>query len=825
MPGKSELKINKKFAEKYDKYRQKEELQKLKDRFGDQDEDEESGSSSSGSESDEESEVELDPKLERDFYRTLSLLKKKDPRIYQKDAKFYAEEASGSDSDEKPSTSKKAEKPMYLRDYERQVILKRGGKYEDESEDEEMDRRIQEREASPSYIQEQRDLKESFRKFVQDSDEEGSEEDAQLLKKRIKTQEEKDKEEADYVEWLKGQAELEEKEEVQDMKYLRDYWNDPKLDERESFLRDYILKKGYLEEDEDRIPTYDEVVLEEVEDSEEEGESFLQKQEDFERHYNFRFEEPGAQEIKTYPRSIATSVRSKDDRRKRKREEVKERKKKEKEQKQQQLKELKNLKRAEIMAKLQKLQEITGNEQLAFSHDNLEGDFDPAQHDQLMQKFFGDEYYGKDEEEKPQFDDDEELEGHWNWDTWTGEGEEEEGYGEDEEYQGEEQGESYEPNFEDPDFIMDADYDPSQQPVSKKKKRKMDREERKRMTKEDVPLMGKKRKKSHFAEIITKSKPVFDPEEKTFEQYLDEYYRLDFEDVIDDLPCRFRYRQVVPNDFGLTTDEILKADEKELNRWCSLKKTCMYRSEKDELCDVKNYKIKAQNISKKKSVLLSVYNEEQEDQEPAGGKSKVGKKRRDRMKKAEAEKEKKKAEAEEETEESQDALTADTTEEPVLTALREDQEEEDEFLVPKKKQKTEEEAVESREEAPDLQKTDNEAEQTSEDAGHKAPNAERKKKKADEFHKAVSEEVPEPRTVESSKARTETSKWPKKKNRRPGGRLLSRSFKVKMGGREFSGQRLKAYGLDPKKLHFRELYRQKQKQKEKKEKQKNTSKE
>ena len=54
---------------------------------------------------------------------------------------------------------------------------------------------------------------------------------------------------------------------------------------------------------------------------------------------------------------------------------------------------------------------------------------------------------------------------------------------------------------------MDADYDPNQQTASKKKKKK----ERKKMQKADLPQMGKKRKKSHFAEVITKNKPVFDP--------------------------------------------------------------------------------------------------------------------------------------------------------------------------------------------------------------------------------------------------------------------------------------------------------------------------
>ncbi|XP_056257252.1 protein KRI1 homolog [Seriola aureovittata] len=768
MSGKSELKINSQFAQKYEKYRQREELQRLKDRYGDRDDDSDSETSESSS---DDSEVEIDPEVERDFYRTLSLLKKKDPKIYQQDAKFYSE-GGASSSDEKPSTSKKAVKPMYLKDYERKVILEREGKYEDDddSDDEEAAKR-RERAASPSYVQEQKELKESFRKFIQDSgdEDEGDEEggESQLLTRRIKTQEEKDKEEADYVEWLKGQAELEGPEEVKDMKYLRDYWNDPELDAKECFLRDYVLNKGYLDDDDgdERIPTYDEVIQDDLEDSEEEGETFLEKQEDFERSYNFRFEEPDAQQIKTYPRNIATSVRSKDDRRKRKREEVKERKEKEKEQKQEQLKQLKNLKRSEIMDKLKKLQELTGNEQLAFSQVDLDGDFDPQQHDQLMQKFFGDEYYGDEEEEKPQFDDDGELEEHWNWDTWTGEGADGEEEGE---YDGEERGVSG-PHCDDEDFIMDADYDPNQQNASKKKKKK----ERKKMKKEDIPQMGKKRKKSYFAEAITKNKPVFDPQEKSFEQYLDEYYKLDYEDIIDDLPCRFRYRQVLPNDFGLTTDEVLHANDKELNRWCSLKKTCMFRSEKEEMSDLKNYKIKAQNEKKKKEILGSVYSEE--DKESAEAKTKVGKKRRDHMKNAEQQ--------DGEAGDGDGAAIVDSTDETLAQALREAgdnvEEEEEEVLIPKKKKM-------KQEEEPQIS------------SGNEAAD------------KAV--EV---------KNRTERPKWSKKKHKPSGGRLMSGGFGVKIGGREFSRQRLKAYGLNPKRLYFRQIGRQRRKAQEKKEKQKN----
>ena len=65
----------------------------MRDKYGDvgvkQLEEEGSSSESSSEEEDEDAEA-LTPQVERDFLRTLSLIKSKDPRIYDKEVSFFS---------------------------------------------------------------------------------------------------------------------------------------------------------------------------------------------------------------------------------------------------------------------------------------------------------------------------------------------------------------------------------------------------------------------------------------------------------------------------------------------------------------------------------------------------------------------------------------------------------------------------------------------------------------------------------------------------------------------------------------------------------------
>lgn len=91
------------------------------------------GSDTESSSEDDEGD-EVNEEFEKDFFKALSCLKKKDPRIYDKNFEFFSNQ-NEEENAAKVSPKKKKEQPMYLKDYERRLILEKGGQFSDEEQE------------------------------------------------------------------------------------------------------------------------------------------------------------------------------------------------------------------------------------------------------------------------------------------------------------------------------------------------------------------------------------------------------------------------------------------------------------------------------------------------------------------------------------------------------------------------------------------------------------------------------------------------------------------------------------------------------------------
>jgi len=69
-------------------------------------------------------------------------------------------------------------------------------------------------------------------------------------------------------------------------------------------------------------------------------------------------------------------------------------------------------------------------------------------------------------------------------------------------------------------------------------------------------------------------------QDDALEKYIDEYYNLDFGDMIAGKPAIFKYVTVPAKGYGLSTTEILEKEESELNSKVSLRKLAPYRDKK-----------------------------------------------------------------------------------------------------------------------------------------------------------------------------------------------------------------------------------------------------
>ncbi|CAO3638851.1 unnamed protein product [Mucor hiemalis] len=88
---------------------------------------------------------------------------------------------------------------------------------------------------------------------------------------------------------------------------------------------------------------------------------------------------------------------------------------------------------------------------------------------------------------------------------------------------------------------------------------------------------------------------------RKFDELMEEYYNLNYEDVIGgDLYTRFKYAKTEPENYGLTAEQILMADDVELNKYVGMKLLAPYRNPKKVAYEEKAFH---KNQDKKKAAL------------------------------------------------------------------------------------------------------------------------------------------------------------------------------------------------------------------------------
>lgn len=287
---------------------------------------------------------------------------------------------------------------------------------------------------------------------------------------------------------------------------ISDYWGSKNLSNDDKFLRNFILQKGWLGEG-------DAIEMEE----DEEGE--IERAAEFEHNYNFRYEEPGAMTIPTFERFPKDSLRKPSERQEKKRKRL-DAKKVKKQQEDEEKKRLMNVKKRDIIDKLNQLKRDSGTKRDIAELDlsqALYSDFDPAQHDAMMEKMFGEEYYDEEEGnlEKPSFS------------------------GEDE----------YDDEWDKPTFQEEAE--------------------------EDFETIGYK---GNLVDIIMEQKKK-GVRTEDLEKDLEDYYNLDYESKIGDMPVRFKYTNVEANAYGLEVVDILNFSDNVLHKLVPRRNLQPYRDD------------------------------------------------------------------------------------------------------------------------------------------------------------------------------------------------------------------------------------------------------
>lgn len=494
-------------------------------------------STSTSSESEDEDDAgELATEaVDAEIQNTLNAIRSKDPRVYNKDIRFYNEEPGAVNKDR--HAQRKASE-MHLRDYHREALL---SNFDDGNEDK--------TDAEPlPYTHEQEALRKSIVGEI----------NAAVTK-------DPESEDGDDDEAESAHAFLSRKEKAQKPKRIPpadlDVENADK--DPETFLSNFMASRAW-------VPT----AASQFQPFESDDEEQDRQAEEFEEAYNFRFEDPekANEKLVSYARDTNQrySVRRMDDNpRKRRRELEKQQKDIRKQEIAEEKARLKKLKVEELEEKVRRIRRSAGLKTSDITDKDwdkfLNGDWNDEQWETEMQKRFGDEYYANDdfpsaEEEnelsngtkkrkprKPEWDKDIEID-------------------------------DLVPDFsagENADFSLSETDAHTNRQSSSQTSARQSRLQQDRARKEEKKQSRKDRRK--------------------VEQLVDE--QLNFEPTLLSRPSKkaglFRYRDTSPTSFGLSAREILLAEDAHLNEYAGLKKLAAFRDPDKKRKDQKHFGKKA----------------------------------------------------------------------------------------------------------------------------------------------------------------------------------------------------------------------------------------
>ncbi|CAG8979568.1 hypothetical protein HYALB_00013452 [Hymenoscyphus albidus] len=538
------FKINKEFATRFEHNKKREELQKLEDKYnkptkradgklyGDKyDED----SESSDDEDEDDDGFLATEDLDAEISATLQALQSKDPRVYDEKVTFYK---PVEEDVEDAAPDAKKDKPMYLRDYHRENLLK-GANGED----------IEEDSAPRTFAQEQADLQRSIVKEIHAAGDDSEDEDGGFMIPKPKRKSEPQ----DFALPVHPSRTKRVKVDVESAD------KDP-----ETFLSNFLQARAW-------VPT-DGARFQPLESDDEEEDLRADK---FEEAYNLRFEKTeGANEtLKSYARDIiaAKSVRREEpNSRKKQRDAERAKKEVEKAERESERARLRQLKIAEMEEKLHKIKRAAGLKGKKVKDEDwakfLDEGWDDATWEAEMNKKFGQDYYAEGEEDsgseaesgkkkklhKPKWDDDIDI------------------------------------NDIIPDFIDEEEA--QNKPAFALSDSEDQDDDDDEANSDATPKKKSKTSKDHAKDKAAKKKAAR-LERKKIEELVDN--QLDVTMSLSKTPATFRYRETSPMSFGLNARDILMAPDKALNEFAGLKKMAAFRDPEKKRKDKKNLSKKA----------------------------------------------------------------------------------------------------------------------------------------------------------------------------------------------------------------------------------------